>query len=230
LLYTDIRELKSVLEIDPANTAEDKNLLFYIQWATNFIEEFLGRKFSLQTRTEFYHGSGTQQLVLKNRPIYSSTVPQVYVDGGAYFGTATGAFTAPNSQLVYGTDFCLQLDLDTDGDGIDDASRCGILVRINRLWEKPYARQWGLLTPFLVDNFGSIKVIYSAGYTVDTLPPVFRNVCNMLVSRLRYIYPLGLALTGESYEERNISIDKGEKTYMLNMIQPLLYGFRNWKW
>ena len=79
MLWTDIQELKSVLEIDPGNTSEDKKLLLVIEWASAWMEEILGRPgFGYKARTEFYSGTGTQTLLLRSRPVYQR-FPRLYV-------------------------------------------------------------------------------------------------------------------------------------------------------
>lgn len=176
-------------------------------------------------KMEFYKGTGTQKLPLKFRPVYAAPTIQVTVDEAAYFGSAPGAFVgSPTAQpLVYGVDFCLQID---QPDGL--TSRSGILWRINDYWPRPQVRQAGLLSPFIADDPGSIQVIYTAGYTLDNLPSAFRVACNTLVARLRYIFPLGMELGGEGYEERSISLVTEHKDYLLSLVKPMLFQYRNW--
>jgi hypothetical protein len=233
---TDIREMKKVLEIDPNNPNEDVNLSFWIGYATDIIEEFLGRKLFYKQRTEFYNGSGTQKLTLRSRPVYvgqpnslfqlvpAPAVPVVFEDETAFYGSAPGAFTGSGAQLTYGTDFCLKLD---DGDGI--SSRSGILVKINDFWQRPQARVDGLLSPFLAESFGNIKVTYFGGYTVDTLPGRFRLAADFLIAKIRYMFPLGIELVSESYEERSIAsmAPDPRRNYLLSLVKPLIFGDRN---
>lgn len=239
MLYTDLREIKKYLEIDPANTAEDWKLLTLIEQASQLIEEVIGRAPDYVAynvnRVEFYQGTGTQKLLLKGRPAYAgpATLPyigtvqqiQVFIDENGYYGQASGSFDPTTSALTAGADFFLKVD---QPDGI--TSRCAILVRVNDYWPKPYVRQQGLLTPFLADDTGSVKVIYSGGYSVDTLPASWRMAANLLVSKLRYIFPLGLELGSESYEERSISLQANQKSYLLGLVKPMLWNYRDWKW
>ena len=179
---------------------------------------------SYKLRTEYYNGTNSQRLLLRSRPVFTTPTPQVFVDSGGYFGSVSGAFTGANDALTYGVDFCLDIDQE------DGTSRSGILIRFNDFWPKRYVRQAGYLTPFVTPSYGSVKVIYQAGFTVDTLPAVFRLAMNLLVAKLRWIFPLGLELNSESYEERNIGIAASQKNYMLNLVTPMLKPYSNWKW
>lgn len=222
---TDIRELKSVLSIDPDNTAEDKLLNFLIEQASSWIEEWLNRPgLSYRARTEYYNGTGTQKLLLRSRPVFASPTIEVYVQEGGYYGSTSGSFGS-TTQLTYGNDFCLKID---QSDGL--SSRCGILVRTHNYWPKPTVRQTGYLSPFIGEDFGSIKVIYYGGYTVDSMPAVFRFAMNTLVARMRNILPQGMELSGDGYEERNLSYLAPAKDYLLNIIKPIIGNYRNWKW
>lgn len=225
-LWTDLSEIKAVLGIDPCNTAENKLLLFLAEWASSWMEEIINRTnfLSLKSRTEYYGGTGTQKLLLRARPVYTDPTIQVYVDESGYFGSVSGAFTATGSQLVYGTDFCL--DIKEDG----QPSRSGILIRRNAYWQKPWVRAQGLLTPFPGEAYGNIKVIYSGGYTVDTIPAQLRYAANMLVARMRYVLPIGYELTSDSYEDRSIATVTSEKNRILGPVLPMILPFRNFKW
>lgn len=227
MIYTDIRELKSLMEIPTNDLSQDKNILWYAQWASNLIDTFMGRDLTYKSRTQYYNGTGTQRLLLKNRPVVPSpgsgySTLTVYTDGSGYYGTGSDAFS--DNALTYGSDYTLEIDQD------DGSSRCGILVRINKFWERPFYRTGGLLSPFQWTAIGNIKVVYTAGWTVDTLPPQFRMAADLLVTRIAYIFPLGMELSSESYEERNISMNTERKDYLLALIKPLLTPFRNWKW
>lgn len=226
MLLTDLREVKTLLETDLENTGEDKRLLLLIEMASNWIQEYLGRyDLEKKERTEYYKGTGTPYLLLRYRPVFTTPALQVYVDQQGYFGAASGAFDSSTSLLTYGSDYTLQIDQP------DGTSRSAKLIRINSFWPRPYARQPGLLSPFLTSDTGSVKVVYTAGYTVDTLPPVIRSACTTLTASMRYLYPLGLPLSSESYEDRSIStyIEKS-KEYLFSQVKPFLFSYRNWSW
>jgi hypothetical protein len=225
MLLTDISELKAYLEIDPNNTAEDLKLSFLVEAVSQWIEELLNRPgLSYASRTEYYNGTGTSRLLLRSRPVFTTPTILVYEDGSGFFGSTSGSFDTGTTALTYGEGFCLQIDRD------DGSSRSGILIKTRGLWEKRAVRQTGYLTPFVGPSYGSIKVVYTAGYTVDTLPASFRMAVNLLVSRLRYVLPLGLELSAESYEDRTIAISAiaQMKNYLLSMVRPFLWPYRNW--
>lgn len=222
MLYTDLNEVKALLEIDPANKAEDKKLGFLIAMASSWIEEYVGRDLELRSRTEYLHGTGTQKLQLKYRPVYLT--PRVWVDDGGYYGSASGAFTDAESELTYGTDFAIRLDEENTG-----TSRSGLLIRINDYWPRFLANQRGLLSPFVTEGLGNIKVSYSGGYTQDTLPANIRFAANILVARMRFLFPVGMEVTAESYEDRSINYIGQRKDYLLGLVKPHLHTYRNWR-
>lgn len=222
---SDIRELKAYLEIDNGDTSEDLKLGFLIEAVSQWIEELLNRPgFSYASRTEYYDGTGSPKLLLRSRPVYTTPTIQAYQDYSGFYGATSGAFDPGGTALVYGTDFALKVDQP------DGTSRCGILIKMNSFWNKAAIRQVGYLSPFIGPSFGSIKVVYTGGYTVDNLPASFRMATNLLVSRLRYVLPLGLELSAESYEDRTIAISAiaQMKNYLLSMVRPFLWPYRNW--
>lgn len=227
MLYSDLQELKSALDIDPENTSEDVKLNFILTTVSSWMEELLNRDLSLKTRTQYYQGTHTNLLPLKNRPILTDVTPRAWVDDHGQFGQAEGSFSS-ETELTYGSDFGLNLDLDTDNDGIDDASRSGILVRFDNFWHRQSTRQKGLLSPFLTSPKGTIKVTYKAGYTVATLPPAFKGAVDLLAARLRYFLPTGLEMQSESYEELSIGVALQQKEPLLGMVKPMILPYRNW--
>jgi hypothetical protein len=224
VLLTDLSELKRVLELDPDDPSEVAKLNFFIEQASDWILEYLNRKdIEKKSRTEYYDGTGTLELNLKARPVFTTTAIRAFVDEAGYYGQTSGGF-ASTSELTYGDDFFLKIDQS------DGTSRCGILVRRGRHWPQPNVRTRGLLAPFIGEGYGCVKVIYTGGYTVDTLPAAIRGACNLLVARMRYIYPLGMQIGSESYEERHISLVDKNKNYFMSLVAPMLFSYRNWKW
>lgn len=223
----DLREIKAKMELDPGDSSDDKILNFIIPQAIEWIEEVLGRKLQYKTRTEYYNGTNNPKLCLRARPVFA-TVPDPYTDltvwhdPDGYWGSGDDAFS--EDPLTYGTDYALKIDSD------DGSSRCGVLVRINGVWEKPAYRQAGYLSAFVGEDKGSIKVTYTAGYTADTVPGALRMAASFLVIRIRRLFPLGYELSSESYEERSISIMADNKHYLLGLIMPMLVQFQNRSW
>lgn len=220
---TDLRELKKILEIPDTDTSEDVKLNFLIEQASIWIEEYLNRPLFYRERTEFYRGTGRRKLLLRARPVYTTPPIRLFLDGGGAYGSTTDAFDPGTTEKIYGEDFALQIDQP------DGTSRSGILLRLNGYWPTPGVRSQGMLSPYLGESLGTIKVIYTAGYTIDKLPAKLRLACNTLVARLRHFFPLGLELNSESYEERSISWAGERKDYLLALVKPLLHSYKNWK-
>lgn len=224
-MYSDLSEVKTMLDLDPKDTIEDKKLLLLLERASSWIEEVLGRSLELKRRTEFYCGTGTQQLWLRNRPVHRNTqhTLEVYEDENGNFGSTAKSFDSITSLLEYGEDYAL----DVDGD--DGTSRSGVLVRINDAWPRPPVRERGLLSSFIGQGFGNVKVVYTAGYVADTMPGIVRDACNSLVARMRLVYPLGAALNSDSYEQRSVSyaaVDDA-KTFLIGPTIRQLVNFRS---
>ncbi len=235
MLLTDINELKSLLEIDPADTQEDKNLNFMIEQASNWLEEWMDRPLFYKVRTWVYCGTGTQKLVLKHRPVYPTLPPDiasslpfstlsVVLDEYAYFGAAQGAFTSsPTAQpLVYGSDYTIAIDQD------DGGSREAILYRIQDTWPKLPIRQWNMLTPSLTKDLGSVRVTSTAGYTVDNLPSIIRWACDTIVEKMRYVHPIGMEIHSDSYAGKGLGFSPAQKDYLMSLVTPRLLPYRNW--
>jgi hypothetical protein len=227
MLYTDLNELKKILEIDPSNKNEDVKLNFFIEYATEIVEEYLNRRdgLVLKTRTEYYQGTGTPYLTLRSRPVFlTPNPPTVYLDEGAYYGSVTGSFDPVLSLLTYGTDYCLKIDQDTT------ASRSAILIRFNGEWPKLIMRERGWLSPFRGRDPGSIKITYTAGYAIDTLPASIRFAMNLMIAKMRSLLPTGMEVGGESFQDRSMSFTPNQRQYLMNLAIPHLMPFRNWKW
>lgn len=224
MLYGDLRELKALLEIDQDDLSQDKVINFLLEQASGWIDELLGRPGNAYaSRVEYYQGTGTSKLMLRSRPVFATPTILVSVDEAGFYGAPSGSF-ASNTALTYGDDFFLKADQ------ADGSSRSGILVRRNALWPKPQVRQIGLLSPHVGEDFGSVKVTYTGGWSVDTLPSSIRLACNLLVTRLKYLFPLGAELSGEGFEERSISVVTSDKHKLLALVMPLLWGHRSWQW
>lgn len=233
LILTDLRDLKTALDLNPNDTTEDRKLWLFVEQASALIEEYLDRPgLTFKSRTEYYDGTGTAKLLLRSRPVYVSPTIQVFVDDSGFWGEPSGSFNSATAALTYGTDFALKLDNQENG-----TSRCGILVKRpssggsfgGGTWSKPSYRQAGYLSPYIGEAFGNIKVVYSGGYTVDSLPAPFRLATNMLVARLRIIFPYGMLLSSETYEDRSVSYSIPDREKLMELVKPLIFYYRSWK-
>lgn len=230
MLLTDLGEIKTLLDIDPANTAQDKLLYFLIKTASEWIEQLINRPgLSFAQREEYPRPSGTEKLLLKYRPVRASTqyAPQVWTNISACFpqGASTQNLNTTGELLQWGVDYDVMID-----DVAKQWSRAGILLRRNgSTWEKDWSRQRGFLSPFVRQTYGTIRVVYWAGYTADDLPQGFRDACNFIVARLKNTWPLGMELGGESYEERSVSYLAQQKNYLCATALPFISQYRNWR-
>lgn len=223
MILSDLVEARKIFEIDPNDTSEDAKLSLFLTIASDWISDFLDRPgLFYQQRTEYYRGTGTQKLLLRSRPVYTTDLA-VYQDTRAFYGSADGAFASSSALLTYGQDYCLQIDEGTT------RSRCGILLRINNYWPRPFARAYPFLSPFVSDDMGSIRVTYYGGYTIDELPSGIRMGCNAILAGLRYVFPLGMLLSSESFEERSIKVEiEKNRDYLFSLAKPFLVTMRNW--
>ena len=231
-LWTDLNEVKAILEIDPANTDEDAKLTFFIEWVGSWFEELLNRKFLYtQNMVEIYSGTGTGKLPLKLRPVFLTPAPPAVIyDPLAYYGSSPTAFQVNNMsggtavQETYGSDYCLQIDEGTT------TSRSGILLKINGIWRRPSVRATGYLSPYKGEDTGSYQITYTGGYTSDTMPAHLRMAANYCVAKFRDVFPLGWILPSEGYEDRSISKLQAQSRVWLKDVWPMLNSHRNWKW
>lgn len=160
----------------------DDTLRLLIELANYFVETETGRQFATTERTEYYDGTGTRDLVLRQRPVQSVT--NVYVDNSGYYGQAAGAF-ASSTVLVAGQDYAII----KDDPKYPTYSKSGI-VR----WLGGAAVGWGLSAfhpPGLLTSgvhhsgwprgSGNIKVVYTSGWTTAEMPKDLKWVALRLV-------------------------------------------------
>jgi hypothetical protein len=219
MLWTDLLTMKQLLEIDPNDTSQDWLLNHFNLWTTDILETLLNRDFSLNTRTWYYQGTGTQKLILIHRPVQPSSLQVTISDTGYFgFGDYSGSTT-----LALGVDYTIKPDTP------DGWSNEAILYRINDYWPQPSYRQAGLLAPFQGADLGSVMVVSTAGYDIDTLPIQLKMAAELLITRLAYIFPLGLEVTSESYIDRSISLAPTQREYLMGMVKHHVMYYRNWK-
>lgn len=224
---TDLIEVKKILAIDLDDHSLDYALNYYIQVVIDMIGEFLDMpNFYKRSRTEYYNGTGTNFLLLKYRPVFIDPEPQVWVDRSGLWGESDDSFQS-SDELTFGDDFGIALD--TTPAGTMDRGRSGLLIRKNDYWPRPTVRAQGFLSPFVGHSFGNVKVIYTGGYTLQDMPARVRMACIEVVGRMRYMFPLSVPLSSESYEERHITLDIRERNFLFGQAKHLLSSLRNWK-
>lgn len=155
------------------------------------IEEFLGRTLLRTNYTEILSGNGTQEITLKNRPVLVTGLT-VLQDDQSYWGQAPNAFDPVANLLVQGVDYGLKVDQP------DGTSRCGILVRLQRVWTRPPVYRGGVIDPTYQQGSGNIQVQYTAGYA--TIPLDIQQACMSLCAVVKSRARLGEAFEQESRE------------------------------
>jgi hypothetical protein len=122
--------------------------------------------------TEYYSGSGRNQLLLRRRPV--TAIARVAVDGAGYYGKGTNAFPV-SSDWVDGTDFAsVSLDESEYNPGVLEA--LGVQVSGGK-------RVWS-------EGLGNILVTYTAGYS--TVPTDLEYVANQLIAAAWNSVDMGL--------------------------------------
>lgn len=153
MAIASVTEFKTHLGI--SGTASDSLYQTYLDQASAIITRKTGLTFTSAEATEFYQGTGTNQLVLRRRPV--TAIGSVYVDDSAYFGFASGAFGS-STLLTAGTDYALAIESSA-------FSKSGILYRIGDIWPHTTQRLGSELVGGEMPGLGNIKITYTAGYS-----------------------------------------------------------------
>lgn len=169
MAIASVTEFKTHLGI--SGSSSDSLYQTYLDQASAIITRKTGLVFDSASATEFYQGTGTNQLVLRRRPV--TAVASVYVDDSAYFGFASGAFGS-STLLTAGTDYALDIQSSS-------FSRSGILYRINGVWDGANYRAGNELVGGDGPGLGNIKVTYTAGYSTT---PSDLKLAGILLARV----------------------------------------------
>lgn len=201
--FDTLAGIKSYLLMPPGYTLEDVRLTAWLAQVGAVMEEYLGRIIGQNSYTEFYDGQGTENLLLKQRPIYS--VQNLWYNCAGYWGDPNlvnpgSVFQTPQDLLIEGQDYAIRRDQP------DGSSRSGILYKIDDIWEPFIRRRPGILSPTVEIGYGNLMVEYTAGYA--TVPLDLTLACDMCVAYLRSWAPYGRPLSSESYEERAVTYQK----------------------
>lgn len=175
-----------------------------------------------RTLTEFYSGSGTELLLLDQRPVQS--ISSIYLDSGGWFGDPSGSF-ASGTLLTSGVDYALK----RDNNSRTEKGLSGIVARINGYWPRPSRSRGDLLTADFGDVYGNIKVTYTAGW--KTIPPDIIFACNMLIAESRRIATAGGSKQSESFSDvtsysYTLSTSPGmmDSRQILQRYKPMIVG------
>ena len=125
---TTLEEAKSFLGIDSGDTSQDDLLKFFINSASDFIEQTCSRKFGKVEISENVDGTSTQSLLLSRFPIIGitsitsdgilvdSAEYKIYSESGKVFRDKGWSFGNQNIAVVYTAGYVLPKDADPDAD------------------------------------------------------------------------------------------------------------------
>lgn len=202
-MLTTLDSVKKFLRI--RTDFDDDSLNQYITMADVMIKEYCKRDFEQRQYTEFYNGTGTRFLLVRQRPLVS--VQNLFIDNNGYFGQTPTAFSSTESELVQGRDFAIYLD-ETPA-SIQNAGlpwgRSGTIIRINTIWPELNPIYFpGRLTQEVGVAYGNIKVKYTSGYLI--VPKDVEFATNMMVATIRRNADSGGFVQSEALGAYNYSL------------------------
>lgn len=183
MALTDLATIKRFIGLCHSDTARDEQLEMFRETAEATIKAYVKRDLESQEYTEYYSGTNSQVLVLRQRPV--TEVETVHQDDAGFSGFGETPFPS-DSLLTAGEDYVLDVDQGSA------TSKSGILYRINAFW--PMADRYrhpNTLSATLGPKFGNIRVVYTAGYTTIPLDLQYA-VCWTVVFMSRTIKLAGL--------------------------------------
>lgn len=190
----DLAYLKIQLGIDAGDTSNDTQLQQFIDQAEAIIKRYVKRPLEEATTIEYYNGNGRRQLVLKRRPVTSVT--SVHEDQSGFFGDPSDSFDS-STELTEGEDFAIRRD-NRFGDPTHSAS--GMLVRMGAVWPRVRLDRSYNIHSQLAHGLGNIRVEYTAGYSVATMPEDLKYAVATLVSIIRGAADQGFTYQSESLD------------------------------
>ena len=172
MALTTIDAVKTHLGMEAGDTTLDPQLNQIIAGVDAAIKKQLKQQFESATYTEYYDGTGTETLYLRQTPV-SVTGLAVYEDLTGYFGVPAGSF-ASTTLLTHGTDYVLQKDQP------NGMSLSGVLLRLYSVWGGRTVFGPAEVTGRPDVARGSVKVTYTAGYT--TVPADLAMAANQVIA------------------------------------------------
>lgn len=194
------------------------------------VKRYLRRDIEQANYTEFYSGTGKQDIKLRQRPAVTTGL-SVYLDQNGFWGQGSGAF-ASDKLLTAGTDYALILDKGS-------SSECGLIRRLGLQSLSgisggiyyPSGIRAGTLTGWdrgaiWPPGDGNIKVIYTAGYTAATMPGDLIEAVCMLAAQLKAAKDQGHPLQQESFIDYSYTLMQSSKAPFLSEVRSLLAPYR----
>lgn len=133
--------------VGATGTESDAILCTFINSMSQWVLDFLGRSLLSKTYTEYYHGNGTDTLILRNRPI--TAITSIHIDSLRGWAADTAVTVA---------------------DDVIQSKEAGII----RLWNNQCSFPRGM---------ANVKVVYTAGYTLTTMPHGIRQAVRRILDR-----------------------------------------------
>lgn len=191
-----LADLKTALGVTGA--AEDDRLQALLTGAESWVKAYCQRDFERKSYVEFYSGTATHWLPLRQRPV--KTVSEVRENLRGYYGQGATWLTSQDAVLTAGDDYALALDNDSAG-----WSESGLLFRVNRAW--PVVDRTTVTGKLVAETGpapGNVRVSYVAGYDVsqpvghpEALPPAIGMAIAAIVGFWRRTLGYGGLVTKE---------------------------------
>lgn len=169
-----------------------------LRMADQMVKDWLKRDVEQKTYTEYYDGTGSPNIVLRQYPV--SSITSLHFDPVGYSGQRAGGFGS-QTLLTAGTQYMLHLD----SGGV--VSNRGIVEAIGGIgiWfpgAYPLVGSMGKLAarraPFWPVGKGNIKVVYTAGYAPGEVPMSIVAATINIVAFMLANMPAGGILQNES--------------------------------
>jgi len=204
--------------------AQDDLIEALLPAADRAIKTFLGWEVERAEYTEFYSGTGTQALVLRQIPVVA--ILNLWLDSNGRWGDGVDPFDS-TALLVQGVDYALNRNNDSTH------SESGIVVRSAFIW--PNVKNAGVVGSLAGETRnapGNIKVQYTAGYLEADVPPNYKLAVAMYVSRLRSVAGRGAMVSEETLGRWSYKLSDQLKTSNGISLPPdiaaMIAGGREW--
>ena len=216
MALTTLASVKAQAGIGISDTSRDTQIRSLIDGISSLIKQQLNRELESREYVEFYSGSGSSILLLRQFPV--TNVTQVCIDDAGYFGASPDGFDNSRN-LIEGIDYALM-------SGARNLGSAGMLRRIGTTWNlRPY-RAAGILQNMPGVPNGNIKIRYTAGFT--TIPPAIMMAVNSAVIKQLALSAIGGGASQLSYEDSNISfVNADEATALFGTVETALAQYRS---
>lgn len=220
MALTTLQYVKDMLGIT-SNTLNTQLDAFRVA-AEQVIKTDCDRDFESAAYVEYYTGTGTKALPLRQTPV--TAISSVYLDFAGYFGQGASSPFSSVTLLAAGVDYTLQIDKNA-------ASYSGILWRIGTVWsEINRSYTSGRVTQEVGLALGNIKVSYTAGYT--TIPLDIQYCVVMLIQRMRLLIKYGAMLESEKLRDYSYKLAPTAKLALAQLgdVQRTLRMYKRSPW